>query len=227
MNYNRSKVSIVIPAKNEGEGLDKILKSVRQYAEEIIVVDGHSQDETKKIVLRNKAKFILDNNLGRGDAVKIGLKKAKGEIIVLFDADGSHKASDIPKFVAPILQNKADIVIGSRRTGGSFDLNVNFSGILRSAGSDFLVYLVNKKFSTHLSDILYSFRALRKSIVKKLDLKADDFCIEQEMVVKALKKSFRLLEIPSRENARSWGKSKLSTITGVKFIFHLFYNLYM
>ena len=146
---------------------------------------------------------------------------------MLFDADGSHNPSDIPKLVSPILKNKVDLVIGSRRTGGSFDLNMSFAGILRSGGADLLAYMVNKKFNTNLSDILYSFRAVRKSSIKDLKLKANDFCIEQEMVVKALKNSVRLLEVPSRENARGWGKSKLKTITGIKFIFHLLYNLYM
>jgi glycosyltransferase involved in cell wall biosynthesis len=227
MSYNKSKVTIVIPARNEAEGLERILKSIKKYANEVIVVDGHSNDGSKKIALENKAKFILDHGLGRGDAVKIGLKKASNEIIVLFDADGSHKASDIPKLVLPILADKADIVIGSRRTGGSFDLNMSFSGILRSGGADFLTYMVNKKFETGLSDILYSFRAVRKSSVKDLNLEANDFCIEQEMVVKALKNSVRLIEVPSRESARGWGKSKLKTITGVKFIFNLLYHLYM
>jgi glycosyltransferase involved in cell wall biosynthesis len=227
MFYNKSKVSIVIPTKNEAEGLARILKSIKKYASEIIVVDGHSNDGSKKIALENGAKFILDHKKGRGDAVRIGLKRAENEIVVLFDADGSHKATDIPKLVLPILAGKTDIVIGSRRTGGSFDLNMSFAGILRSGGADFLAYMVNKKFGTRLSDVLYSFRAIRKSSVKNLDLKANDFCIEQEMVVKALKNSIKLLEIPSRENARGWGKSKLKTITGVKFIFHLFYHLYM
>lgn len=226
MKYPKSKVSIVISAKNEAGGLDKIIKSIKKYSDDIIVVDGHSNDGSKEICLQNKVRFYLDNKKGRGDAVKIGLKQAKNEIVVLFDADGSHNPLDVPNLVDPIVRKKADVVIGSRRTGGSYDLNMNFAGILRSGGADFLAYMVNRKFNTNFSDILYSFRAVRKSTVKKLHLKADDFCIEQEMVINALKKSIKIIEIPSRENARKWGKSKLKTITGVKFIFHLLYHLY-
>lgn len=226
MVYSKSKISIVVVAKNEADGLDKVLKSIKKYSDDIIVVDGHSNDGSKEIALKNKSRFYLDNKKGRGDAVKIGLKQAKNEIIVLFDADGSHNASDIPQLIKPIVNKKADIVIGSRRTGGSYDLNMNFAGILRSGGADFLAYMVNRRFNTNFSDILYSFRAVRKSAVKKLGLKADDFCIEQEMVVNALKKSIGVEEVPTRENARKWGQSKLKTITGVKFIFHLFYHLY-
>src|SRR3989344_9064935 len=220
-------VTAVIPTKNEGEGLAQIITSVRPFVDEIIVVDGHSQDETKQITQKLGAHYLLDHGLGRGDAVRLGIGAANGEACVLFDADGSHTATDIPRFIKPILEHRADVVIGSRRTGGSFDLNMDFSGILRSGGADFLAYLVNRKFHTKLSDILYSFRAVRRSVVPKLELKSDDFGIEQEMVVKCLAKGFRLLEIPSREKARAWGKSKLKTIMGVKFVWELVRQLYL
>ena len=117
MKYNKSKISIVIPTKNEAEGLAKIIRSVKRYASEIIVVDGHSNDNTKEIAGKEGTKFTLDHGIGRGDAVRLGIKKAKGEIIVLFDADGSHDAKDIPSLVMPILNKKAELVISSRRTG--------------------------------------------------------------------------------------------------------------
>jgi len=220
-------VTAVIPTKNEGEGLAQIITSVRPFVDEIIVVDGHSQDETKQITQKLGAHYLLDHGLGRGDAVRLGIGAANGEACVLFDADGSHTATDIPRFIKPILEHRADVVIGSRRTGGSFDLNMNFSGILRSGGADFLTYLVNKRFATGLSDVLYSFRALRTSVGKKMGLTANDFAIEQEVVVKCLKQGYRLLEIPSQEKARAWGKSKLKTITGLRLIVHLLRELYL
>lgn len=226
MSYNKSKVSIIIACKNEGEGIKKILKSVKKYSDDIIVVDGHSNDGTKGVVTGFGASFYLDNKKGRGDALKIGIKHSKGDIIVFFDADGSHEEKDIPNLVAPILKNQADLVIGSRRTGGSFDINVDFIGVIRSAGSDFLVSLVNNRFKTSLTDILYSFRSIRASTARKLNFKSDDFGIEQEMVVACLKKGHKVKEIPSRERARSWGRSKLHTITGIKFIFNLLNDLY-
>lgn len=226
MFYNKSKVSIIIACKNEGEGIEKILKSVKKYTDHIIVVDGHSNDGTEEVVKRFGAAFYLDNKKGRGDALKIGIRHSKGEVIVFFDADGSHEEKDIPNLVAPILKKQADLVIGSRRTGGSFDINVDFTGVIRSAGSDFLVSLVNQRFKTSLTDILYSFRAIKTSTAKKLNFKSEDFGIEQEMVVTCLKKGYKVLEIPSREKARGWGKSKLHTLTGIKFIFSLLNQLY-
>lgn len=226
MSYDKSKVSIVVACKNEGEGISKILKSIEKYSTDIIVVDGHSNDGTREIAEEFGARFFLDHRKGRGDALKIGIKNAKKDIIVFFDADGSHDERDIPSFVSPIVTKKTDMVIGSRRTGGSADLNINITGIIRSAGCDVLVALVNHKFKTNLTDILYSFRAIRTSAARSLHIESDDFGVEQEMVVSALKKGFRIKEIPSREKAREWGKSKLRTITGIKFIYSLLKQLY-
>ncbi|HBB76907.1 MAG: hypothetical protein A3J18_02485 [Candidatus Levybacteria bacterium RIFCSPLOWO2_02_FULL_40_18] len=223
---DKTKVSIIIACKNEGEGIKKVLESVRKYSSDIIVVDGHSGDGTEEMVRGFGARFFLDNKKGRGDALKIGIKKAKKDVVLFFDADGSHDEKDIPNFVRPILEKRADLVIGSRRTGGSADIIVNLTGIVRSAGCDFLVAMVNHKFKTNLTDILYSFRAIRASTVKKIALHSDDFGIEQEMVVSCLKLGYVVKEIPSREKARGWGKSKLRTITGIKFIFSLVNQLY-
>lgn len=192
----------------------------------MIVVDGNSNDGTKEIATKLGARFFLDHKKGRGDALKIGIQKAKGEVIVFFDADGSHEAKDIPLLVSTLHSEKADLVLASRRTGGSFDVNVNLTGIIRSAGCDLLVSLVNHKFGTKLTDILYSFRAIRTSTARKLKFQSDDFGIEQEMVAKCLKRSCKVVEIPSREKARGWGESKLHTITGVKFLFTLLTELY-
>lgn len=226
MRYDKNKVSIVIPCKDEAEGLKKIIQSAKPYSNDIIIMDGHSKDNTKDIVLKENVRYFLDHGQGRGEAVRDGFKKAKNEYILVFDADGSSDYRDIPLILSPLFKKNADLVIGSRRTGGSFDLKMDFQGLLRSSGSDFLVLLVNKRFNSDFSDILFGFRALKKSSLRKLNLKANGHELEQEMVVNALKNKLKIVEIPSRENARKWGKSKLKTITGVKFIFHLLQALY-
>ncbi len=227
MFYDKSKVSIVVACKNEGEGIKKVLDSIKKYSNDIIVVDGHSNDGTEEKAKNSGASFYLDNKKGRGDALRMGIKHAKGEILVFFDADGSHEEKDIPSLVIPIIKKEADLVIGSRRTGGSFDVSVDITGIVRAAGCDFLVSLVNHKYKTSLTDILYSFRAIRASTAKKLNFKSNDFSIEQEIVVLCLKKGYKVKEIPSREKARGWGKSKLHTLTGIKFLAVLLQDLYL
>lgn len=227
MGYNKNKVSIIIPCKDEAEGLKKIIQSVKPYSNDIVIMDGHSKDNTRDIALKEKVRYFLDHGKGRGEAVRSGFNKTKNEYILIFDADGSSDCRDIPLLLSPLFKESADLVIGSRRTGGSFDLKMDFHGILRSSGSDFLVLLVNKRFNADFSDILFGFRALKKSSLKKLNLKANGHELEQEMVVNALKNKLKIVEVPSRENARKWGKSKLKTITGVKFIFYLLRALYL
>lgn len=220
-------VTIIVSAKNEEGGIGEIVTSIKKYGNEVIVVDGCSKDKTRKIARQMGAKVFLDHGRGKGDAMRVGVEKAKGEIIVFFDADGSHQPRDIPKMVKLLQSNKADFVIGSRRTGGSFDVQITFTGMLRAAGADFLTMLVNRHFQTNLTDILYSFRAIKKDVFKNLKLVADAFEIEQEMVTKSLKKGYRLVEVPSREKARGWGESKLKTSTGIKFLCHLLKQLYL
>lgn len=222
---HKAKISIIIPTKNEGEGLQKVIKSVQKFATEVIVVDGHSEDGTQGICKKLKVKYYLDHKLGKGDAVRVGIKKAKGDVLIIFDADGSPNPNDIPILVNTLIKNKADLVITSRRTGGSFDFNLNIEGILRTMGSDFMAYLVNKRFRTNFSDILYNFRAIKSSSVKKLKLRADGFDIEQEILVSALKHKMKVVEIPSREAKRKWGKSKLSTLSGINLLLKLIKQL--
>ncbi len=118
------------------------------------------------------------------------------------------------------------MVITSRRTGGSFDFNLNLEGIIRTMGSDFMAYLVNKRFGTNFSDILYNFRAIKTSAAKSLRLEANGFDIEQEMLISTLQKKLKVVEVPSPERKRAWGKSKLSTMSGIFLLYRLIRLLY-
>jgi glycosyltransferase involved in cell wall biosynthesis len=217
-----SSLSIVVPTKNEGEGIARVLEALKPYSDDIIVVDAHSRDDTSQIASRLGVRFYLDNGKGKGDAMQVGIAHAKGDVILFFDGDGSHEPNDIPRFVSPILEGRADLVIGSRRTGGSEDVEISWRGIVRAFGCDLIVMILNHRWNAHFTDVLYSFRAIRRDIVQSLELKATDFLIEQEMVIACLKKGYRILEIPSHEYARGWGVPKLKTITGIKFLWHLF-----
>lgn len=219
-------ITIIIPAKNEGEGIARILESVKSYGDEIIVVDGHSTDNTREIVENFGARYVLDNNRGRGDGIQVGIEKAKNDILVFFDADGSHEPKDIPRLLQPLNKGEADLVVGSRRTGGSLDVVINFTGIIRAAGCDFIAMIINHRWKVNLTDVLYSFRAIRREVARDLNLRANDFDIEQEMIIECLKRGYRVKEIPTREYARAWGKSKLATYKGLKLLWHLFLKLF-
>jgi dolichol-phosphate mannosyltransferase len=211
-------VTIIIPAKNEGEGIGKIIKSAQPYSDDIIVVDGHSNDGTREITKEMGALFSLDNGKGKGDAMQVGVQLAKYDNILFYDADGSHNPADIPKICEYIGSGKADMITCSRRTGGSYDLDISLKGIIRSAGSDLLAILVNYRFGCDLSDVLYSFRAVTKKMFLDLNITENGFGVEQQMIIHCLKKGYSIYEMPSQELKRQWGTSKLNTIVGIYFI---------
>jgi glycosyltransferase involved in cell wall biosynthesis len=221
----RNKLSIVIPAKNESKNLNLILPILNKYSNNIIVVDGHSNDNTKIICKKNNVRFILDNNLGKGDAQRIGVDFAKNDIIVFFDADGSHDENDIKILYDKIFEDNKDLVICSRKKGGSYDLssNISFIGFIRSSGCDFLTLIFNKLFNTRFSDILYSLKGIKKSKFIKLKTSQNSFGIEIEILAKAVKKKLNIEEIPSREKSRVYGKSNLNTLVGIYFIFQILF----
>ena len=216
-------LSIIVSSKKECENLKTILPILSGKTDDVIVVDGHSKDGTEEVCLLNKTTFVLDNGLGKGDAQRVGALKAKYDYIIFYDADGSHDPNDIEKLYNEITSEKFELIVCSRKKGGSFDLtaNITFMGFIRSTGCDFLTLLFNKLFKTEFSDILYSLKSIKKDKFNNLDTTENGFGIEIDILAKSVKKKYRIKEIPSRENARVHGESKLSTPFGVYFIYQI------
>ena len=118
-----SRVTVVIPAKDEEGLIAEIVDAVKPYADEVLVVDGHSRDRTRDIAIARGARVVLDRGKGKGEALRLALDEAACDIVVFIDADGSHEPKDIPTMVAPILAGQADMVVGSRGKGGSDELH--------------------------------------------------------------------------------------------------------
>ena len=217
-------LSIIVSSKKECENLKTILPILKEKSDDIIVVDGHSKDGTEEVCLLNKTSFVLDNGLGKGDAQRVGALKAKYNYIIFYDADGSHDPNDIEKLYNEITSEKFDLIVCSRKKGGSLDLNCNltFIGLIRSTGCDFLTLIFNKLFKTEFSDILYSLKSIKKETFNNLGTIENGFGIEIDILAKSVKKKYKIKEMPSRENARVHGESKLSTPFGVYFIYQIF-----
>jgi len=211
MENKKYTVSLVIPAKNEEGGITELIDLSRRFVDEIIVVDGHSKDKTRELALSKGAKVILDNKKGKGDAYKVGIQNAVEDIIVFIDADGSHDPGQIPALIEPIVEDKADFVIGSRFKGGSDEWKGDIDTYMRSIGGGFLTLMINYLWKSNLTECLNGFRAIKRDAALKLDLKANDFDIEQHMIVQCLKKKLRVKEVASHEYERKWGVSKLPT----------------
>lgn len=216
-------LSIIIPSKNEAKNLEFILPQLVNFSDDIIVVDGHSNDGTENICKINNVSFKLDNGYGKGDAQRVGVSLAKYKYIIFFDADGSHDENDIEKIYQKIVEDNVDLVICSRKTGGTKDTNgcTSWIGFIRQTGCDFLSLLFNKKHKTIFTDILYSYRAVKKDSFISLNTKAKSFDIEIDMLSRACKNKMNVVEIPSREKSRVFGYSKLNTFRGIEFIFQI------
>jgi len=210
MKQVKPKISVVIPTLNEESTIAEIIEGCKPYADEIIVVDGHSQDRTREVAERLGVKVILDNKRGKGEALRYAVDFVSGDIIVFIDADGSHDPRDIPKLVEPIIKDEADHVSGSRLIGGSSELHGGFDECFRLMGSSFITACINWRFKVRLSESQNGFRAIKTHVIKQLGLKENITTIEQEMIMKTLKKGFRMAEVPSHEHERKMGYSKIS-----------------
>jgi dolichol-phosphate mannosyltransferase len=205
----QDKITVIIPTLNEEEGLPEILEKCREYASEIIVVDGHSTDRTAEVARQAGAKVIFDNQKGKGDAIRTSVSHITNEITVFIDADGSHNPDDIPRLVQPIISGTADHVSGSRLLGGSSELHGGFDEFLRLMGSSFITACIGWRFKTRISESQNGFRALKTEVLQSLDLKENITTIEQEMIIKTLKKGYRLGEVPAHEYKRKYGTSHI------------------
>lgn len=203
-----TKVTCVIPVYNEEKTIKEIVNSVKPYCDDILVVLARkSSDQTKNILDKIKVRYIVDNGKGKGDAIRCAISAIHGGILVFFDADGSHIAKDIKEVVRPIKSGLADMVIASRFIGGSMELHGDFSKFMRVFLAMCIAQIINWRFHTTIGDTQNGFRAIKASVAKQLHLKANIFDIETEMVMKCYKKGYRVLEVPSRELARKYGKS--------------------
>jgi len=202
--------TVVIPTRNEEKTIAEIIEQCRPYADELLVVDGHSKDKTREIAEGLGIRAVLDNGKGKGDGLRVGIQEAKGDILVFIDADGSHDPNDIPRLIKPIQEGKADLVVGSRGMGGSDELHGDVQKLLRMIGSDIILIGINKKWKVNLTDSQNGFRAIRTDVARQLGLKENITTIEQEMTMKCLRKGFRVDEVPTHEYERKFGESVIS-----------------
>lgn len=205
--YAQRYISVVICTKNEEQSIEEAVKRAKPYCKEIIIADGGSTDNTIKIAESLGIKVVQDAGGGKGDGIKAGIKAASGEIIVFMDADLSHNPDDIPRLVGPILENKADHVIGSRALGGSEELHGTLERCLRMIASAIITLGINYRFNVSLSDSQNGFRAIMSNLANRLILREKITTIEQEMTIKILIGGFRISEVPSHEYPRKYGNS--------------------
>jgi glycosyltransferase involved in cell wall biosynthesis len=204
-----SRVTVVVPAKDEEGLIAEIIDAVRPHADEMLVVDGCSRDRTPAIAASLGARVIVDHGLGKGEALRLAIDAATTGILVFIDADGSHEPADIPRLVEPIRADRADLVIASRGKGGSDELHGTLEQFIRYVGSQLIMLAINYRWNVRLTDSQNGFRAIRTDVARQLGLTSNLTTIEQEMLMKALKRGYRVSEIASHEYERRSGVSKV------------------
>ncbi len=190
-------VSIVIPAFKEGRTIRKVIRDLKNsssYNTEIIVVDGYSNDGTEEIAKEENAQFVTEKRVGYGRAIKTGIYHAKGDIVVIIDADDTYDASDINRVVQPLLKDEADVCLASR-LGGEL-LPGSMPG-MNLFGNRMFTSMYNVLYRQNVSDTQTGFRAMKKNAIDCLDLYSDGMGLATVFLTEAAKKGFRITEFPS------------------------------
>jgi len=211
------RVSLIIPTLNEAANVGWVLERIPESVDEIVIVDGHSEDGTVETVLalRPDARIVRADRRGKGVALRAGFAAARGEFIVMIDADGSMDPAEVDALLlaledrrAPSHPGEYEFVKGSRFTAGGGSSDISF---VRRVGNGCLRGLVNVLYGADFTDLCYGLCAFRRDALDALNLQADGFEIETEIAVRALKAGLRIGEVPSFESDRLSGDSNLNT----------------
>ena len=226
MSKKAALLSIVVPDYNEEHTISDVIDRLRatlqktEFAFEVIVVDDCSRDSSAGISLSKHAKvYSLKQHMGKGYALRAGFSKAKGEIIVTIDSDGSNRPEELPLLLKPILHGQADLVIGSRFSGNAPTSGKRFN----AAGVRIFNLMIRILTGAAVSDSQSGYRAMKSAVLEDLSLKSGGYEIESEMLVKIARRGFRVAEMPVSFEQRTYGRSTLDPIVdGFKILKSIF-----
>lgn len=207
--HKKPGISIVIPTRNEAKNLSHLLPLIDTDVE-IILVDGHSTDDTIAVAqqLRPDIRIIRQVGRGKGDAMRAGFAACTRDIVVMLDGDGSADPAEIPSFVEALVQG-GDFAKGSRflKGGGSYDIT-----FVRRLGNLALCSLVNLLFRQRFSDLCYGYNAFWRRCLDDITLDCTGFDIEAQLCLQMHKARFKIVEVASMEHPRIFGASNLNAI---------------
>jgi glycosyltransferase involved in cell wall biosynthesis len=204
------RVSVVIAAMNEAENLPYVFARLPEGLHEVILVDGHSVDDTVAVArsLRPDVRILPQTGRGKGNALADGFAVCTGEVIVALDADGSTDAAEIPRFVAALC-NGADFVKGSRFAQGGSSTDITR---IRAIGNRALNTFVNALYGTHYTDLCYGYNAFWARCLPYMRVDCDGFEVETLINVRIAKAGLVVHEVPSDEHPRLHGSSNLHAV---------------
>jgi len=221
------KIAVLIPCYNEAATVGKVVQDVRRElpAADIYVYDNNSTDETYNIAKASGAIVVKEQRQGKGNVIRSMFRDIEADIYIVVDGDDACPAASMHDLIKPIMDNRADMVIGERMTNGTYSQENKraFHGM----GNNLVRRLINFLFRSNLIDIMGGYRAFNRFYVKTFPVLSKGFEIETEMTIHALHNNYKVAEIPIVFRDRPEGSaSKLNTVTDgfkvLKIIFLLF-----
>jgi glycosyltransferase involved in cell wall biosynthesis len=215
------KLSVIIPAKDEEVTLPRVLEDMNKtvptldgYDVEVIVVDDHCRDRTAAISRAMGARVVENKRRGgKGNALRAGFEAANGDLLMMMDADYSHRPEDMPAFLSAMREG-VGLVIGSRVFGGSEEYTH-----VRALGNVFLSASLGLATGRYLSDALNGFKLFRRDVFTDFAYTSRMFEIEIELIANAMRKGYRVVEVISHERARAGGEMKSRVVRhGTRFL---------
>ncbi len=229
-------LTIIVPVYNERSTVLAVLKKllsqdIAPLAKEVFVVDDCSTDGTRELLLQldweslrqnsaDRVRLLLhESNRGKGACLRTALDEAKGELVLVQDADLEYDPSDYPALLRPILEDRADAVFGNRFHPGAQGVPRFYRFLLNRVFS----VLCNMVTSLALTDVTACYKVLRRDLLDGLKLECNGFSMETELTVKLAKTSARICEVPIRYHGRSYAEGKkFSWLDGLAAAYHLF-----
>ncbi|HEY2628373.1 MAG TPA: glycosyltransferase family 2 protein [Usitatibacter sp.] len=207
------KLSVIIPCYNEQATIEQLLDAVRASPwpdKEIIVVDDCSRDGTRKLLegpLRTKIDQLVlhEKNQGKGAALRTGIAHATGDLVIIQDADLEYDPNQYPRILAPIVENRADVVFGSRFMGAEPHRVLYF---YHRMGNGLLTLLSNMFTNLNLTDMETCYKAFRREIIQKITIEENRFGFEPEITAKVAKTKCRIFEVGISYYGRTYDEGK-------------------